>query len=373
MNDFRSARLAFVKSLEEDGYLTSPGWVDAFAEIPRERFVPSFFVSQPDGRWRAMDATDPAYAGYVYADTTLTTQLDESIDPDPSAGPVAGVGTSSSTQPSLMAVMLEALEVEGGETVLEIGTGTGYNAALMSHRLGDRSVATVEVDAAVSNLARKRINLCGFNPTLRAGDGQLGLPERAPYDRIIATCSVPEIPRAWMEQTKNGGSIITSLWRDLGGGPLIRLWVNDNAAQGMFLSTEGGFMPVRSETRTAEALSKAVKQQGQKRSANLDSSAMRHPDAGLLIALFVRGVTWLGFEPEEGGEQLWLFAPDGSWSMLESKSGMVEQHGPRMLWDEVERAHALWERLGSPARTRVGLTVSPDGEQFWVDEPHNRI
>src|SRR5262249_10118158 len=155
-------RARFVADLSAAGYLADPHWRKAFAEVPRHHFLPRFFMALPDGRWQAVDASHPDYLGLVYTDTTLATQLDARADPDPSAGPVSGVGTSSSTQPGLMAYMLEALRLDGGERVLEIGTGTGYNAALLSHRLGDHRVTTIEVDPAVTDHARERLKGCGY-------------------------------------------------------------------------------------------------------------------------------------------------------------------------------------------------------------------
>jgi hypothetical protein len=81
-------------------------------------------------------------------------------------------------------------------------------------------------------------------------------------------------------------------------------------------------------------------------------------------------VSWLGLTPEGGGEQTWLFAADGSWSVVDERRRSVEQHGPRALWDEVELTHAHWEQEGEPSREQMGLTVGLDGAHlFWLDKP----
>jgi protein-L-isoaspartate(D-aspartate) O-methyltransferase len=99
---------------------------------------------------------------------------------------------------------------------------------------------------------------------------------------------------------------------------------------------------------------------------------LRHPDAGLWIALLVEDATWLGFTPEGGRDQLWVFTPDGSWAMIENATMTVEQHGPRRLWEEVEAADQRWVDAGKPTRDRMGLTVTKSGlHQFWLDEPDN--
>lgn len=362
-------RAEFASSLAQAGYLSDPNLIDAFSNVPRSRFVPAFFQFTPEGQWRPVVSGDAGYLDLIYADTTLTTQVNGAIEPVAGAYSVDGTGTSSSTQPGLMAAMLEALSLEGRQRVLELGTGTGYNAALLSHVLGSEYVTSVEFDPRVADLARERIAESGFEPTLITGDGTAGWPGNAPYDRVIATVAFPQIPRAWIEQCADGAVIVASLWRDLGGGPLVRLNVAGGEASGRFLTQFGGFMPTRSVTAATTELSAAAKQTGVKRDIQFASGILRRDHADLWIALIVDHVTWLGFTPTGGHEQLWLFAPDGSWAAVEDATMTVEQYGPRQLWDEVEGATRRWELAGEPNRDRMGLTVRKDGlHRFWLDD-----
>jgi protein-L-isoaspartate O-methyltransferase len=89
-----------------------------------------------------------------------------------------------------MARVLEDLELADGMRVLEVGTGTGYNAALLSHRLGAQHVHSVDIHPCLIAAARNRLANLGYHPRLAAVDGTAGWPDHAPYDRIIATCSV---------------------------------------------------------------------------------------------------------------------------------------------------------------------------------------
>lgn len=366
MTDLDALRAAYVEELQRHG-LTDVDWLAAFHTVPREVFVPRFFRQAPDGRWQGVDASCPDYWTRIYSDRSLVTQLDNTHDPDPHAEPVAGTPSSSSSQPSLMAYMLDALSVTGRETVLEIGTGTGYNAAIMAHRLGEHAVTTVEIDPTVTERARHALARAGFSPAVHVGDGRDGWPDGAPYDRIIATCSVPHVPRSWIEQTTEGGHIIVSLWRQL-GDPLIRLTVEDGAARGRFLPTGGSFMPARAYPvpREMEALRAAVKQDGQTRDTAYLAGIIDEDAAGLWIGLNVPDVSRLGLTPVDGDEQLWLFAPDGSWSMVDLGKSTVEQYGPRRLWDEVERAYRQWEHAGRPARHHIGLTVTRNGDHRFT-------
>ncbi|WP_413101664.1 hypothetical protein [Streptomyces sp. Inha503] len=143
--------------------------------------------------------------------------------------------------------MLTALEVADGQRVLEVGTGSSWNAALLAARLGSGNVTTVEVDPVLARKAAKVIEEAGYSPAVVWGDGARGWEAGAPYDRIIATCSVRRIPYAWVRQTKPGGRILAPLAGDFWSGALVPLDVGgDGVASGRFV---GGarFMPTRSE------------------------------------------------------------------------------------------------------------------------------
>jgi methyltransferase of ATP-grasp peptide maturase system len=365
----RRARL--VRTLEAAGVLANPAWRAAFATVPRHVFLHRFFRSGQDGTWTAVDESDPDWLDEVYADRVLVTQLDG----DPArwtvaraTGPVFGVPTSSSSQPAIMAVMLAILDVANGHRVLEIGTGTGYNAALLCHRLGDANVTTVDIDPDIVAVAAARLLECGYRPVCVATDGAEGYPAGAPYDRVLATCAVARIPLPWLAQTRPGGLIVTTLHRPLGAG-LVRLTVaDDGRGVGRVLAEDGRFMPLRAH-RLARATRPADTSSGVERPTALGADVLVDPRsrfefyAGLLLP----EVTATG----EGTGTVWLAHPDGSWARIDGRRGRyrVRQGGPRMLWDVVETAHAEWVALGQPARDRFGVTVEPDRQELWLDEP----
>src|SRR5438874_6872280 len=166
----------------------SNDWRTAFASTPRHVFVPRFFTNHPQRGWQTVDRADDDYPDLVYQEDALITQLDG----DPEAWEktrregvyFGGHVTSSSSTPGLMAAMLDALHVEPGMSVLEIGTGTGYNAAILCHRLGDKHVTTVDIDSRLVGSARERLANLGFHPTSATTNAVIEVPG-GPYDRII--------------------------------------------------------------------------------------------------------------------------------------------------------------------------------------------
>lgn len=374
-------RSGLVEELITAGRLRSLPWRQAFADVPRHQFLPQFFRQTSDRiGWSAIDNSDPDWLGLVYTDTTWVTQLDNDDSRWKTArreGMVAGAPTSSSTAPGLMALMLEALDLRSAHRVLEIGTATGYNTALLSHRLGSDQITSIEHDYAVAARAKTALDMSGHRPDLTTGDGGLGHPANAPYDRIIATCSFPSIPPAWLAQSRPGAMILTNVHRSLGGGALLLLTVADNgSANGSFLPDFGSFMVTRAHASpdAQTLLDHALHGPGgQRRQATIGADMLGHPDFGMVAALLLPDAAPIGFDPGTGHQQ-WLLTASGSWACLDTATRTVEQHGPERLWDMLEAAHRQWQQLGEPARARFGLTVDLDERHtLWIDQPRNAL
>lgn len=117
------------------------------------------------------------------------------------------------SQPYIVAFMTEALGLQGGEKVLEIGTGSGYQAAVLSEIA--QSVFTIEIVEPLAAEAKERLARLGHaNVSVRAGDGYLGWPEQAPFDAIIVTAAAPRIPEPLREQLRDGGRLIVPIGDD---------------------------------------------------------------------------------------------------------------------------------------------------------------
>ena len=111
------------------------------------------------------------------------------------------------SQPYIVALMTELLELKGNEKVLEIGTGSGYQAAILAELA--KEVYSVEIVEPLASMAKKRLSELGYqNVTVKAGDGYLGWPEAAPFDGIIVTAAPDHIPKPLIEQLKEGGRMV---------------------------------------------------------------------------------------------------------------------------------------------------------------------
>lgn len=359
-------RARLVRHAVDAGSLTQPAWRAAFQEVPRHLFVPYFYRPIP-GRagFDRLSGGDPdprrraRWLAGVYEDVPLVTWVRE------------GEPVSSSSQPSLMAAMLEALEVREGHTVLEIGTGTGYNAGLLAHRLGAPAITTVDLDRRITGAAREHLAAAGFasggggSVAVVTGDGALGCHERAPYDRIIATCELLSIPGAWLRQCAPGALVLAPL-----AGGLIALRVDGaGRADGRFLHTPAYFVALRGPGTLTHPPPKAVADDEWVRRSRtppkvLDDDVFRFV---LALAAGELDVSWAF-----GGRGAALTAPDGSTARAD-RDGTVQLAGERDLWALVEETYGLWRHEGYPDRERFGVSV--DGERQWAwldaqDGPH---
>jgi protein-L-isoaspartate(D-aspartate) O-methyltransferase len=241
------ANQQMVDRLIAEGTLWSPHLIAAFRATPRHRFIDRIFHFQRKSeRWREILTREPGpqELRLIYADRAIVTHVKV---PD---RPGATLPISSSSQPSLMAQMLEDLDPRPGLQVLEIGAGTGYNAALLAHAVQPGWVITVDVDrnvlseawAHLRHFPQRRIQL-------KHADGREGYLEKAPYDRIMVTAATPDLEPAWLEQVNPGGLVVAPLAL----APGLAYVACGSVQQGVFsgrLTRPAYFMPLRAEGET---------------------------------------------------------------------------------------------------------------------------
>jgi protein-L-isoaspartate(D-aspartate) O-methyltransferase len=178
-----SLQRGLIDQLTRQGAITTKSVEAAFRAIPRHLFLPDTLLQT------------------VYQDTHVVSKVR------------GNVPISSSSQPSLMANMLELLDVQKGQRILEIGAGTGYNAALLAHLVGETGqVTTIDIDEDIVEEARRHLRVAGYERVrVVCGDGGLGYASGAPYDRIILTTAASDIAPAWFEQLAPGGLLVIPL------------------------------------------------------------------------------------------------------------------------------------------------------------------
>ena len=364
----------------------APEWADAFDAVPRSAFLPDVVWSHDmaSGGNTVVDRrSDPdEWVRQAIANVPLITQWDDGRH----SGTVPGaVPTSSASMPSVVARMLHALDAEPGMGALEIGTGTGWNAGLLAHRLGSENVVSIEVDPAVTERARAALAGSGLHPEVVCADGTAGYAPSAPYDRIIATAGVRSVPPAWLTQTRPGG-VIVSPWGTHYSHQeaLVRLTVaEDGSANGPFLQFVE-FMTVRSQRLDWSRFADYVSPDWTAEAEDTTSTTLTVEDLGgrYNVPLFATGLCVPRcahvVNPMGSGARAWFFDLDSkSWAAVEFGGGpaaTVYQAGPRRLWDEVARALTWWRKVGEPGLRRFGLTVYPDGRQRpWLDYPTNPV
>lgn len=271
---------------ERDGARDDPV-TEALRTVPRHLFLPGL---PPES---------------VYVDEAIVTKRDDDGQP-----------ISSSSQPAIMALMLDQLGLAPGMRVLEIGAGTGYNAALMAHLVGaDGHVVSVDIDQDVVDQARVHLAQAGYRVQVECVDGAGGFAARAPYDRVIATVGVWDLAPAWLDQLGDGGRIVVPL--DLNG---VHYSVAFERADGHWRSLSVivcGFMPMRGELagpqrrqRLAETVTLTVPD-----GRDVDVDAVRAALAGPVSEVptgALVGSTWM-FD----GLSLWLATTGGPrWHLL---------------------------------------------------------
>ena len=322
-----------VERLQGLGLASDAAVAEAMRTVPRHRFVPDAYANTP-----------------VHVKHTAD-----------------GTSISCASQPSVVARMLDQLDVGPGHRILELGTGTGYNAALLAHLVGSTGrVTTIDVDDDLVEGARAHLGAAGYRHVDTVlGDGALGHPEAAPYDRIIATVGAHAIPQEWLDQLAPDGRLVVpqrligSVCRSIAYQRHDGRWRSVDSAMNTFMPMRRGSAD---DPRQFVALNDDTIRLQAPASNDVDHEAL----TGVLHRSRTEVWTVVAFEAEESPEWMELFVagslPGGLMRMLfpaSAKGGLLADDPYRSSGASVDGGGFAYL-----ARRPLAHTVA-HGEQLW--------
>ncbi|RNL87054.1 methyltransferase domain-containing protein [Halostreptopolyspora alba] len=337
-------------------------WWHPVAHTPRHHLTPFWWQ---DGL-RVDGSTEPdQWLATAYADTSVITSLggahaDLADEPDPAG---SGKPTSSATAPGLVVRMYRHARMERAESILDVGTGSGYGAALLAARFGDDRVTSIDVDSYLVEAARHRLDQIGFRPRVEVCDATADLPRA--YDRIVAMMAMPHIPGSWMRSLRPGGRLVTTLE---GVWAIITATMGaDGCARGRVEWDRAAFMG----TRSASDYSVDRSQVAWAHATDEQVSQGRYPVLELtecwelrsLLEIEAPGITH-HYEEANGVRTAVMVHPDGSWARAHARGYAlpeVHQGGPRRLWDVLDGLREQWVRNGELPLYGARVFITPDG------------
>ncbi len=358
MNSVERALAQYVDTLDRKGVFLSRPVRRAFRRVRRHRFLTSWYRPEVDEDLRASfaciqyDRDNPTEdeLSEIYSDQALITKI---------SGPFP---SSSTSQPHLIAGMLEHLKLEPGMRVLEIGTGTGYNTALLAEILGTTGkVSSVELQRDVAERAEHSLAAEGYTDIrVLCGDGFAGVTEDAPFDRIIATVGCSDISPHWIDQLSPEGVLLVPLQHGF-SDPLVAIHRDPDAldcAVGQIVG-HSTFMPIQGEMEWINPWQSAIARVPQppvwtrplpeilRASHNCVSvpGNLRHQGLPFFLALASKD---LWFVPHGYG-----LADQGTGSTIVVTADSIEGYSPHSQGDGLEVLSSrlqllleLWEQLG---------------------------
>ncbi|WP_327359965.1 protein-L-isoaspartate O-methyltransferase [Streptomyces sp. NBC_01296] len=345
---------------------------DALLALRRELLIRQAYVrrSAPDElppRWELLDWARPDDRDELCHLLHRGDSVPVQHAGEPILGRIPGVRsggtmTAMSSTMGMTSGLLDALDLRPGQRVLDVGSGAGVTAGVMCFVCGDEGVVTLDVDRHVSEAMRAHLAVLGYRPTVVTGDGRVGWPARAAYDRIFVSFAVPSIPTALVDQLAPGGLALMTVATSSPSWP------------GLAVITKSSMGQVQAELRAVEfghragtgidgfeqvflsaKFRKQIAAGGGRwtRRSRLVPPAVT--DRGAWLAL---GALRPGLVRDYGAEDLTLGAPScGSWMRARPAGSRwtVTADGPRDIWAELHEVAALWRAAGSPSAYRIEI------------------
>jgi protein-L-isoaspartate(D-aspartate) O-methyltransferase len=352
---------ALADRLKEPGVIRSAPVEDAFREVPRHLFAPPVFYRRVEGQLSTVeyDLDNPArdHLEIIYSGVVLVTHQED------------GLATSSLSEAGLVANMLELLELGEGMRVLEIGAGSGFNAALLAAITGSQAlVTTMDNQTDVVAQARAALSRAGF-PYVRVveADGFFGAPDAAPYQRIIATVGCPDLSPHWVDQLADDGAMLIPL-RHGGANPLLLAKKDGDTVSGRFVGSSG-FMAIRGQLYD-NAYYAPPDRSGDRDGRELplwqDLRNMQSPWDRQPFWFYIGLI-----DPRAHITRWWpprySLLDTATESSIHVDGDRIILHGDRALIDDLNKLHDNWVELGSPDITDYTVRFLPAGDPITTD------
>lgn len=347
------------------------GWHDAVRSVPRHVLVPRWFTQSRDGEaWEVRDgpSDEPAWLDAAYdARMTLVTRIG-AVHAD-HAEPGARYGgwpASSATLPGLVLDMYRRARLTDGASILDVGTGSGYGAALLALRFGAGQVTSIDIDPYLTAAAAERLDSLGARPRILTCDATGDLP--GSYDRIVPMVSLPGIPASWLTALHPAGRLVFSL---TGGSVLITARKTaDGGALGRVEYERASFMAARHGPGSPQH--KSIPDQalnGDGDQVTTSPYPVVDPAWGwelnAMLSVTTPGLTIRSHTDDHTGvTTTWIAHPDGSWARATGTSdepALVHQAGPRRLWDILDNHRRYWLTRGYLPLRGAKAQIEPDG------------
>jgi protein-L-isoaspartate O-methyltransferase len=345
------------------------GWHDAVRRVPRHLLVPRWFTQRRDGgQWEVADgpSDEPAWLDAAYdALTTMVTRVGpvhaDHAEPGTSYD---GWFTSSATMPRLVLDMYRRARLTDRAAILDVGTGSGYGAALLALRYGDAQVTSIDIDPYLTQAAAGRLDRFGARPRILTCDATGDLP--GTFDRITPMVSLPGIPASWLTALNPGGRLVFCL---TGGSVLITARKTpDGGAAGHVEYERASFMAARHGPGSPPhgfLPDQAIDGDGEH--VTTSPYPVVDPAWGwelnAILSVTTPGLT-IRTSVQAGVTTTWIAHPDGSWARATGtgdQPALVHQAGPRRLWDILDGHRRYWLTHGYLPLRGAPARIDPDG------------
>ncbi len=345
------------------------GWLDAVRRVPRHVLVPRWF-SRDGGAWAVRDgpSDEAAWLDAAYDGTTTLVTRVGAVHAD-HAEPGCrqeGQAASSATMPRLVLDMYRRARLMDGASILDVGTGSGYGAALLAARYGDGQVTSIDIDPYLTGAAAGRLSGLGLHPAILTCDAAGDLP--GTFDRIVPMVSLPAIPASWLAALRPDGRLVFSL----AGGPVLitARKTPDGGAVGRVEYERAAFMPARHGPGCPpQDLIAGVAGDTDGDDVTTSTYPVVDPAWGweldAMLSVTTPGLAYsTATSPVTGISTTWVTHPDGSWARAAGRPGQpatVHQAGPRRLWDILDAIRADWLSHGYLPLWGAAARIEPDG------------